>query len=488
MKVLVLNPPTEQTENILRDLVYGCWCKGKRIGGAKSHPLSLLYVATTVKNEGHEVTFLDALAEEKPVSYVKKIISDYDLVIISTSTMSFSEDAFLLKKLKQKNPHLITIIFGSHPTFMPKSALSISSIDIAVRREPEFIIRDLVNSLEKRDNSWKKVKGIGYREGKKIILNEFYPYIKNLDELPFPDRTMLPKGIDYFNPIVKRMPYTTAITGRGCPGKCTFCTVPNFYGAENRYRSANSVIKELEVIQAQGFKEVWFRDETFTAYRERNEKICREMIKRKMDLTWICNARVGMITKEMMRLMKKAGCRMIKFGVESGDQQILNNVKKGITVENTRLNFKWTHEVGIDTHAHTMLGMPGETKETIEKTIKFIKQIDPTTATFGICTPYAGTELFEDLLKKHPEIKKKMGDGSTLNLANLHEKSFFNEYFADVDKKYLNKAVKKAYKAFYVRPSYLLKMLSKIRSRDELKRLTLAGVNVLSFSVERDEE
>jgi anaerobic magnesium-protoporphyrin IX monomethyl ester cyclase len=370
---------------------------------------------------------------------------------------------------------------------MPESALSRNSIDIIVRREPEFIIRDVVNALEKNDGSWKKVKGIGYKENGKIKLNDFYPYIEDLDDLPVPDRTMLPKGIDYFNPIVKRMPYTTAMTGRGCPGRCTFCTVPNFYGGNNRFRSKESVIKELEIIQKQGYKEVWFRDETFTAYAKRNEELCKEMIRKKMNLTWIANARVGSVNKDMMKLMKKAGCHMIKFGVESGNQQLLNNIKKDITLKMTRLSYKWANEIGMDTHAHVMLGTPGETKKTIKQTIRFVKEINPTTVTFGICTPYAGTELFQDLLKKNPHIKEQIGDGSTIDLTNLHEKSFYNEYFTRVDTDYLNKAVKMAYRSFYMRPTYLLKMLLKIRSIDELKRLVFAGLNVLSFSVERDD-
>lgn len=170
---------------------------------------------------------------------------------------------------------------------------------------------------------------------------------------------------------------------------------------------------------------------------------------------------------------------MIKFGVESGNQQILNNVKKGITVENTRLNFKWAHEVGIDTHAHTMLGSPGETKETIEQTIKFINEIDPTTATFAICTPYAGTPLFDDVIKKHKEIK----DGSALNLASVHDTSFFNQYFTDLKPKELEEYLKKAYRSFYFRPTYMLKRLIKINNIDELKRITIAASNVFQFGM-----
>lgn len=477
MKVLVLNPGSRFTKNVVRDLIYGCWCKGKRIGGAQAPPLSLLYIATILKNEGHDIIFLDALAEQKPINDVKKIAKDCDAVVISTSTMSFNEDCGILAELKKANKNIATIMFGSHPTFMPQYALSNNAIDIIVRREPDFIIRDVVNELAKGDK-WKKVKGIGYREGRKKILNELYPYIENLDELPIPDRTLLPKGIDYFNPIVKRVPYTTMTSSRGCPGKCTFCTVPNFYGPKVRCRSSGKVIEEFEAIQKLGYKEVWLRDETFTAFKKRNEVICKEMIKRKMDLTWIANARVGMIDKEMMALMKKAGCHMIKFGVESGVQEILNNIKKGINAEMTRKNFKWTHEVGIDTHAHMMLGCPGDTKKTIEATMRFVREIAPTTVTFGVCTPYAGTELFIEVAKKHPEIK----DGSYCDLSKVHTSGFFNQYFTSLKGDELENYIKKAYRSFYFRPSYILKTLLRIRSWNEFFRIAIAASNVFSFS------
>ena len=479
MRVLVLNPPSKSTKNVLRDLIYGCWCKGKRIGGAKVPPLNLLYVATVLKESGHNVKLLDALAEQMDLERVTEIIDEYDIVVTSTSTMSFREDAQILAELKKCNEELKTIIFGSHPTFMPRYALKENSIDIIVRREPEHIIRDVIKELGSGSDGWKSVGGVGYRENRKQVLNEFYPFIENLDCLPFPDRTLLPKNVDYFNPIIKRIPYTTMMTSRGCPGRCTFCTVPYFYGSKVRSRSAGNVIEELKHLEKQGYKEVWIRDETFTYFKERNEKICKAIIDDGIDLTWICNARVGTVDREMMELMKRAGCHMIKFGVESGVQKILNNVRKGIKIENTRKNFREVKEVGIDAHAHIMLGMPGDTKKTIEETIKFVKEIDPTTATFGICTPYPGTPLFDDVIKKYPEIM----DGSSQDLQKIHETAFFNQYFTNLDEKELNEYVKKAYRSFYFRPRYVLKWLGKIRSLDELRRVILAGSNVFGFGI-----
>jgi len=476
MNVLVLNPGSEQTKNVVRDLIYGCWCKGKRIGGMKSPPLNLLYIATILKKNNHKVKFIDALAAGTPGNY-NEIVKHTDIVILNTSTMSFIEDCKVLDECKQINPDIKTIVFGSHPTFMPKESLT-GPVDFIVRKEPEFIIRDLVNGLQKND--WKKVKGIGYRSGKKIVLNPDYGF-PDLDELPIPDRTLLPKNVDYFMPLVKKIPYTTMHTSRGCPALCTFCTVPDFYGKNIRARSEDLVLKEMELIKSMGYKEIWIRDETFTVYKQRNEKICKEMIKRKLNLSWLCNARVGSVDKPMMKLMKKAGCHMIKFGVESGVQRILDNVKKGISADMTVKTFKWAHEVGMDTHAHMMLGMPGDTKKTIMQSIRFAKMIDPTTVSFGICSPYAGTPLFNEVLEQNPQIK----DGSSLDFTRLHEKSYFNKYFTNLTEKELDKSVKIAYRKFYFRPSYVLKWLPRINNMDEFRRVLLAGSNVFSFTLEK---
>ena len=477
--VLVLNPPNEVTKNMIRDLIYGCWCKGKRIGGTTSPPLNLLYIATTLKEAGHNVTFLDAIGEGKTIEDVKKLVSKMDVVVISTSSMSYREDAKVLQQLKESNPNVLTVIFGAHPTFMPKFCLSNGpGVDIVVRREGEFIIKNVVDNL---DGNWKETKGIGYKDGDNIVLNEEAPTLRNLDDLPIPDRSLLPKDIEYFNPIVKRTPYTNAMTSRGCPAICTFCNVPGFYG-NVRYRSLDSVTKELNMLVDQGYREIWYRDETFTFFKERNRKLCEYIIENKIDISWIANARVGTVNREDMAILVKAGCHMLKFGVESGVQSILNNVKKGATVELARKTFKWAKEVGMGTHAHMMLGMPGDTLETIETSLKFVKEIEPTTVTFGVCTPYPGTEMFELVEKQDPSVR----DGKELNLEKLHTTGAFNKYYTSLTDEQLQYLLKKAYRTFYFRPKYVLNKIKEMRSMDELRRTMIAGVNVFQFGMDEE--
>ena len=215
------------------------------------------------------------------------------------------------------------------------------------------------------------------------------------------------------------------MAGRDCPwARCSFCAWTTLY-PRFRVRSPENVLDEIEyLVEEHGAREIF--DDTGTLPGGKwLRRFCEGLIERDLSkvILFSCNMRFDYLKKDLVTLMKKAGCHMIKFGVESGVQSILNRVKKGITIEKTREVFKWAHEIGIDTHAHTMLGMPGDTKETIKTTINFVKKIDPTTATFGICTPYAGTPLFNEVISKDPSVK----DGSTLSKIQLHVEAYYNK-------------------------------------------------------------
>lgn len=476
MNIALLIPPSKFSKNVARDLVYGCWCKGKRIAGIQFPPLSLISVGTVLKKNGIGVKLIDAAAEGLDINQIGEKIKNCEFVIMLTSTMTLNEDSEILAELKKNNPKLKTVVFGGHVTAEPKSSLEKKGIDIVVRREAEYIVRDLVLAV-KNGEDWRNVKGISFIKDGKYVENENYPLIENLDELPIPDRTFLPAGIDYYNPVVKRMPYTTIFTSRGCPGQCTFCASPTFYGRAIRAMSAKRVLEEIREIAMLGYKEIFFRDEIFTVFKDRVKEICETIIKEKIDISWICSSRINTIDKEMMNMMKRAGCHMIRLGVESGVQQLLDNVKKGIKTEQTEQVFKWAHEAGIDTHAHMMIGLPGETEKTIEQTIKFLLKIDPTIVTFGILTPFPGTQLFLEFAKHHPEI----GDGTAMDLSKLHTHAFYNEYFTELSASQLQKYIRKVYRKFYLRPSYILKWIKKIKSIDEFKRIVLAGTQVFGF-------
>lgn len=478
MKIFILNPSATVAKNVVRDVLYGCWCSGKRIGGGTVPPFALLQVATVLQQDGHDIDFMDAQAEQISMNLLTPKAPEYQMLIISTSTMTFEEDAQILSAFKRENPRLITVVFGSHPTFLPQATLSREGVDIAVRHEPEYIIRDLAR-LIRDGKEWRYASGIAFREGSRVVLNPSYPFIEDLNELPFPDVSLLPKHIDYFNPIVRRMPYITTSTSRGCPGRCTFCTAPAFDGNRLRFQSADYVIREIEYFVAQGFREVYFRDDTFFVHKKRDRAICETLIEKKLNVSWLGNARIGMIDFETMKLAKKAGCHTIKFGIESGDQTVLDRVQKGYTLEQAYQTFQWANDAGLATHAHCMLGMPGDNEETIKKTIRFVKALKATTATFGICTPYPGAPLYDDVVKVFPEIN----DGSSSDLSKLHVQGLFNHLYADISREALERSVVKAYRSFYLRPQLFLTILKQIRSLDDLKRVTLSGANVIDFAL-----
>jgi len=477
MRILILNPMTTATKNVVRDVVYGCWCNGKRIGGATVPPFTLIVLATILRQNGFEADFLDAQAEQIPVPEMTVRIGQYDIVVMSTSTMSFKEDADYLLNLKKANPKLVTVIFGSHPTFMPTYCLAHPGVDIIIKHEPEAVLKELISRMAQH-KEYRDLQGIGYKDDNRPVINEDFPFISNLDEVPFPDVELLPKGIDYFNPIVRRTPYMTTTTSKGCPGKCIFCPAPYFDGKTLRFQSADYVIKEIEYFISKGIKEVYFRDDTFFVNKQRDRVICEHIIRNKLDVTWLANARVNLINEEMIQLAKQAGCHTIKFGIESGVQEILDGMKKGYKIEQAYQVFNWARKAGVNTHAHVMLGNPGDTRETIEKTIDFVLKLDPTTVTFGICTPYPGTPLFDMVKQKSPEIE----DGSDTDLSKLHVEGLFNEYYTSLTKEELARFVKYAYRKFYLRPVYWVKSIrSHLRGVDDLKRLSIAGTNVFSF-------
>lgn len=480
---LVLRPPTagghSRGRNIVRDFIYGCWCNGRRIGGMQMPPLTELYVATVLNRGGFPSSFLEA--DMQPGEFAELENHEFQSLssaLVMTSTQSFANDVGFLKKLKAANPDCKTILFGSHPTFMPEYCLRDEAVDYIILGEPEVTALELIRHIHE-GKSTGELPGIGYvdaAENQKISVAR--PFV-DLDTLPIPDRGLLPKGVDYFNPVIKRAPYTTALTSRGCPFRCIFCTAPAFYGNKTRYRSAASVIEEIGILIGMGYREIFFRDETFTANKKRNNEIYETMLKNKMDFAWIANGRADTVDAEMLSLMKRAGCHMVKFGIESGSDEMLKNYSKATTVEQNRKAISMARKAGLETHAHIVLGGPGETAETLEQTIRFAVKLNPTTATFGILTPYPGTELFDRVAAKCPEIR----DGSESTMNNLHTSGFYSSAVCGLDGEYLSSQVKRAYRRFYMRPGYILRRLAGVTSLSGFFRLAIAGSNVLQFAL-----
>ncbi|MDQ7778850.1 MAG: radical SAM protein [Planctomycetota bacterium] len=481
MKVALVNPSTTATRNVVRDILSGCWCKGRRIGGASVPPYMLLSIGAVLRQAGFEVALLDAQAESLSAQEAAGRLRDAGALVMSSSSMTFREDLAFLAQVRAANPRVTVILFGAHPTHMPRYCLASEHVDVVVRGEPEYLVRDCVRALESGrpfNTASPGGKGIAFRgEAGPVVGGQGEP-ITSLDDLPFMAIDLLPGGAAYFNPIALRTPYMTMMTSRGCAGRCTFCPVPAFYGRKVRVQSAGRVFAEFDFLKRNGFHEVYLRDEMFTVSPSRTADLCDMMIARKLDLSWVCNAKVGSVDKSMMRLMKRAGCHLLKFGVESGSQRILDLARKDIKLEETERTFRDAREAGIDTHAHVMLGMPGETRATMRETMRFTRLIRPTTASFGICTPLPGTRLFDIVAAKSPEIE----DGSACDLAKLHSTAFFSRAFTDLPPELLEESMKRAYFEFYFRPGYLPECVHQMSGQGALRRLVRAGMQLAAFA------
>jgi radical SAM superfamily enzyme YgiQ (UPF0313 family) len=442
--------------------------------------MNLAQIASVLEQARIETYILDAVGEELDISQTHKRLKkiDPDFVIIITATSTFSHDASFMNRLKKANKKLKSIFCGTHVMTMPAKVLDIAGVDFIILGEPEYAVRDLILAIEKK-KPLDSLKGIGFKRKGKVILTGNAPIIENLDKLPFPARHLLPKHVNYFNPLAKKAPYTTLMSSRGCPFRCKYCVANIVYGRKFRARSPKNVVDEMvECTRKFGTKEFFFRDETFTMDKKRALDICRMIRKKKLGINWICASRVNTIDREMMVAMKKAGCHMIKFGVESGSQKILNNLRKGIILKQSRNVFRWANELKIDTVAHFMLGSPGETKQTIQETIDFAKEIKPTYASFNITTPYPGTDLWREV-----EDKLNINDFSIYDIEKIHEKALFNKAFCKLSKKEIEEAFNRAHREFYFRPSYIIRRLLRQSSFSELSRSAKAAFHLMVYTI-----
>lgn len=409
MKVLLANLPWIDTEEFY----------GVRAGSRWPHlrmkkeqleyypfPFSLSYAAALLKKEGHEVFLKDCIAGGMKANEFMKYLKHLnpDAVVLETSTPSIYNDLKFTKKIK-KEINSTMILCGPHVTALPKqSMLKCKEIDFIMVGEYEYVLRDLISLLQEKKNFY-ALKGICFRKGRKIILNERYPLIQNLDKLPLPLREQLPMK-KYIDPFCKHSPNAQMISSRGCPNQCIYCLEPwVFYGRPNyRMRSPKKIVEEMILLQKEyGAKEIYFDDSSFSVSQIQVKNICKEIKRRKLKIFWSCMADSKM-ERKTLKAMKDAGCVAVKFGVESANPQILKNINKRFSNDDARHVVKLCRELGIETHATYMFGLPGETLETIKETMNFAFSLGTDTAQFSVATPYPGTKFYE-MAKKNKWLK-----------------------------------------------------------------------------------
>ena len=462
-KTLIINPPCEKGFDRS-----GRW-PAKTTGGTVIEPLFLAYAAAVLEKENLPVELIDCgpsyISQEE---LLKKISGNCGLIVLQTSTASIELDLKTAEKIKNKFPSSKIALVGSHVSVLDKEVMETNEfVDFAARNEYEYTIRDLALGKNPKD-----ILGLTFRENKKIIRNADRPLLENLDELPWPSRHFLPMDA-YFEPIFKSKKTFRLMGSRGCPYQCTFCLWPQtIYGKKFRMRKPEKIVDEIEhLINDCGAKGLYFEDDTFTVSPGQVIGICREILRRKIKIPWSCLGRVDCVNREILKIMKEAGCYMIRYGVESSSQDILNKAKKGITIEKIVSAFAVTKETGIETYASYTLGLPGETKETLEKTIEFAVKLNSDYAQFGIAMPYPGTEFYRDAEKNGWLKAKKWSEFEASENSVLE--------YPDLSAKDIIDAHKMAYRRFYLRPGYAFRTALRARSLAELSQSIKGGINLI---------
>jgi anaerobic magnesium-protoporphyrin IX monomethyl ester cyclase len=364
-------------------------------------PLGLGYLASFLKSQGIEVKIIDALRDNLPAQIVvsKVLAGKPDAVGITCLTAFYKEATELSLSLKRHGQRVI--IGGVHPTFMPAETLRDTQADAVVCGEGEIALLHLV----KNGFSSNGIEGVysqaDLASGK--IMDSRAPIIPQLDTLPPPDwRQLDPRSYPKapHGAIVKRFPIGVVTTTRGCPYPCTFCASPKFYRRKIRFRSPENVIAEIEMlIRDFGVREIHFEDDNFTLKREHVARICELMLQKNLRVTWACpnGIRADRVDKDLIHLMKRAGCYYFAYGIESANAQILKNIKKSETIEEIEQSIAWAHEAGISCQGFFIFGLPGETDTTIEQTIQFACRSQLSRAQFLILDVIPGSELWTTL-------------------------------------------------------------------------------------------
>lgn len=437
-------------------------------------PLGLMYIAAHLrKTSHHEVAVLDTLVERLDYEALSKRITDYAPDIVGISATSFTlVDAYkTAEAAKRSMPEATVIMGGPHISIYPDETLALPYVDMVVIGEGEFTVRELLDGLEK-GTPLDEVKGIGYKKGGRNHFTEARPLIEDLNQLPFPARGMTPyKG--YYSVFSSNRISTVIMTSRGCPYGCTFC----FHENERRFRarSAKNVADEIEECVRMGITEFFIFDETFTIDKKRVIDICDEIIGRKMRISFDMRTRVDTISEELLKRLKKAGCKRVQYGVESGSQRILDLMKKGITIEQVRRAFAITRKSGMDTYADFMLGFATETKEEMQKTVSFAIELNPDFVQFAVTTLYPGTELYRMAFEQGLLKRDFWKEFSERPLERRDPPLWSKPY----SRRELMEMLETAYRRFYTRPRYVLKRLSKIRTPSEFIRHWRMGMKIL---------
>jgi anaerobic magnesium-protoporphyrin IX monomethyl ester cyclase len=459
--MLLLNPPGK-----------GLHQRSSRWGGRKNRsgvvapPIFLATAAAVLKEEGIEARVMDAAAEGRSWDYVLSWIHGNKplMVVLEVSTTSIGSDSAIAAELKKRG--VLAVFVGTHVTALPQEALERYGADFVCIGEYELTLPELYRAAQ-GETPLKDVKGIAFMESGKVTVTERRE-LADINRFPVPEYGHLPIR-KYYDPVARNQPWMALRSMRGCPFGCTYCVAPRLmYNRTVRLRDPEKVVDEIELLVREfGVREFFIDDETFTINRGHVFGICEALKRRGIRRDWVVFSRCDTISEDMIRELKSAGCYMIKYGIESSDQDILDRAEKGIRLEQIVKSFRLTKKNGLKIHATVMIGLEGETEESIKKTMEFVKSLSPDYVQYAIATPYPGTKWYESLQERGMLLSKDWDDydGSCRSVVRLD----------GMDSARLGKLVDFAYRDFYMRPSFILRKMASLRSFGELYHAIKSG-------------
>ncbi|MDI9438082.1 MAG: radical SAM protein [Euryarchaeota archaeon] len=432
MKVLLINPPYTSSKYKFIGLV--------------APPLGIAYIGAVLEDGGFDVEIIDGAALELDWEALEVRVKQAhpQVIAITSLTPTISQGLETAKRARRVCPEATIVLGGYHPSFNHAEILEKSYVDVVVIGEGEYTMLDLVETLE-GGGDLKEVQGIAY--GNEVTRPR--PVVNDLDQLPFPARHLLP--MEHYKILNMKLHTATMISGRGCPMQCSFCASAALHGRRLRMRSAENVVDEMEhLTEEHDAGMIAFMDDTFTLKPKRVEQVCDEIKRRGLDVYWGCTARADTLSSRMLQKMSDTGCITMFLGVESADQQQLDRVNKQLTVDKIRQAFALSRKHNIRTIASVVLGMPGDTQGSINRTIRFVRDLNPSYALFSLATPYPGTKFYREAVENN---LLKVKDWSKYTLLSPVLET------VDCSREELKNMQKKAFRQFYLRPSYILRQL-----------------------------